>query len=119
MILDPLFDRWVWLGFLGLLVVFGIRAWVVESTGGRATRAPGRVRLLTVLSVGMVAVVCGLLWVQGGQQAFESIVHRTDPLTGLPLDGPAVPVQPAVAPDAGAPAAPGAAAPAAPAVNPP
>jgi hypothetical protein len=119
MTLDPLFDRWVWLGFLGMLVVLGLRAWVVESSR-RSTRTPGRVRLLTVASVAMVGVVCGLLWVQGGQQAYESVVHRTDPLTGLPLDGPA----PAPAADAGAggaapadPAAP--AAPVAPAANPP
>jgi TRAP-type C4-dicarboxylate transport system permease small subunit len=102
MTIDPGFDKWVWLGFLGLLVVFGVRAWVVETSRGRLTRTPGRVRALTGLSVCMVAVVCGLLWVQGGKQVVSSVVNRTDPVTGLPLDRPA---QPVVAPPA-APAAP-------------
>lgn len=94
MTLDPAFDRWVWLSFFGLLLVLGIRAWVVEGSRGRLTRTPGRVRALTGASVAMVAVVLGMLWVQGGQQVFDSVVNRTDPVTGLPLDQPAPVVDP-------------------------
>jgi hypothetical protein len=94
MTLDPLFDRWVWLSFFGLLLVLGVRAWVVEGSRGRLTRTPGRVRALTGASVVMVAVVLGMLWVQGGQQVFDSVVNRTDPVTGLPLDQPRPVVDP-------------------------
>jgi len=101
MILDPGFDRWVWLGFFGLLVVLGVRAWVVESSRGRLTRTPGRVRALTGASVVMVAVVLSLMWVQGGQQVINAVVNRVDPVTGLPLGQPAAPVvAPVVDPNA-------------------
>ncbi|MCF7549021.1 MULTISPECIES: hypothetical protein [Pseudonocardia] len=96
MTLDPSFDRWVWLSFFGLLVVLGVRAWVVESSRGRLTRTPGRIRALTGASVVMVCLVAGMLWIQGGQQVFDAVVHRTDPVTGLPLDQP----RPVVAPNA-------------------
>jgi hypothetical protein len=114
MILDPGFDRWVWLAFFGLLVVLGARAWVVETGRGRLTSTPGRVRALTVASVGMVAVLVGLMAVQGGSQVVHSVLTRTDPVTGLPLDQPAAPVVDPNAPAAD-PAAPAAGDPAAPA----
>jgi hypothetical protein len=104
MIIDPAFDKWVWLSFLGLLVVLGIRAWVVESSRGRLERTPTRVRALTVASVGVVAVVVALLTVQGGQQVVHSVLTRTDPITGLPLDEPQQPA-PAAPADPNAPAA--------------
>ncbi|MCE0762133.1 hypothetical protein LWC35_04280 [Pseudonocardia kujensis] len=104
MTIDPAFDKWVWLSFLGLLAVLGIRAWVVESSRGRLERTPTRVRALTVASVCVVAVVVALLTVQGGRQVVHSVLTRTDPVTGLPLDEPQRPA-PAAA-DPNAPAAP-------------
>ncbi|WP_181783959.1 hypothetical protein, partial [Pseudonocardia pini] len=92
MILDPAFDKWVWLSFAGLLVVLGIRAWVVESSRTRLASSAGRIRTLTAASAGMVVVVVALLWVQGGQQVMNSVLNRVDPITGLPLDQPVAPV---------------------------
>jgi TRAP-type C4-dicarboxylate transport system permease small subunit len=103
MTIDPAFDKWVWLSFLGLLIVLGVRAWVVESSRGRVERTPTRVRALTAASVCVVAVVVALLAIQGGRQAVHSVLTRTDPITGLPLDQPKQP-----APAAPAPAAPNA-----------
>ncbi|GAA4537906.1 hypothetical protein [Pseudonocardia xishanensis] len=101
MTLDPGFDKWVWLGFFGLLAVLGVRAWVVERSRGRLARTPGWVRTLTGASVVMVAVVLGLMWVQGGQQVVNAVVNRVDPVTGLPLDQPAAAVvAPAADPNA-------------------
>ncbi|MFC5952461.1 hypothetical protein ACFQH9_29780 [Pseudonocardia lutea] len=103
MTIDPAFDKWVWLSFLALLVVLGVRAWVVESSRTRLGRTPTRVRALTVASVGVVAVVVALLTVQGGRQVVHSVLTRTDPVTGLPLDAPRQPA-PAVPADPNAPA---------------
>ncbi|GAA4679545.1 hypothetical protein GCM10023215_10850 [Pseudonocardia yuanmonensis] len=104
MTIDPAFDKWVWLSFLALLVVLGIRAWVVESSRNRLERTPTRVRALTVASVGVVAVVVALLTIQGGRQVVHSVLTRTDPITGLPLDEPQQPA-PAAPADPNAPAA--------------
>jgi hypothetical protein len=103
MTIDPGFDKWVWLSFLGLLAVLGIRAWVVESSAGRLERTPTRVRALTLASVGVVAIVVALLAVQGGQQVVHSVLTRTHPVTGLPLDEPQQPA-PAAPADPNAPA---------------
>ncbi|MCE3550058.1 hypothetical protein LWC33_01140 [Pseudonocardia sp. RS11V-5] len=100
MTIDPAFDKWVWLSFLALLVVLGVRAWVVESSRGRLERTPTRVRALTAASVCVVAVVVALLTVQGGQQVVHSVLTRTDPVTGLPLDKPQQPAPAAADPNA-------------------
>ncbi|MCY7340882.1 MAG: hypothetical protein LH603_03225 [Pseudonocardia sp.] len=90
MVIDPALDIWVWATAALLLVVMGARAWVVETGRGQLGRTPATVRVLTGSTVAVLAVLAGLLVMQGGAQLTEALLTGTDPATAGEQGDPAV-----------------------------
>lgn len=107
---DRSLDIWVWVAAVVLLGVLGARAWTLETGQARPGRNPTKVRALTGASVGVAAVLVGLIAMQGGALLVYSIVTKTDPLGRsaveagpAPAPDPLAPVDPAAPPAAPAP----------------
>jgi hypothetical protein len=77
-VIDERLDIFVWAAVLLLLILMGARAWVVE-TGTRHYRASTRVRTLTVATVLALAVLVGMVAMQGGIVFAQSVATRSDP----------------------------------------
>jgi hypothetical protein len=88
---------WTWMAFFALLLLMGARAWVVETSTGRAEgRGTGRQKALTASVAGMLAVLIVLAVFNGGAT-----------LVSMLLNGGKVPADTTVVTDNGAaPAAP-------------
>ncbi len=59
-------DAWGWTALSLLLVLLGVRAWVVESGHATLGRTPVKVRVLTGACVLAAVVVVGTLLLDGG-----------------------------------------------------
>ena len=114
-------DGWVWASLGLLLALLGARAWVVETGHATLGRTPVKVKVLTGACGLAVALVVGLVAVNGGArlvylvlhpevaQALEDARNQEDATTAPATPAPATPA-PATAPVA----PPGTPAPAAP-----
>jgi hypothetical protein len=128
---NPQLDIVVWIVAAVLLVLFGVRSWLVETGRTRLGRTSPRVRALTVASVVAIGGLTVLMWFQGGWLMWDALFKGTDPQAVYyssddPVDPALAPVDPALAPvdpvappvDPGAPPADPAAPPAPPAAPP-
>jgi hypothetical protein len=68
-------DGWVWTGLLLLLVLLGVRAWVVETGHATLGRTPVKVTVLTVVCGVVVAGLAGLVAVNGGARLVYLVAH--------------------------------------------
>ena len=101
-----------WLAFALVLAVFGVRAWVVETSRGRFTSGGGAARGLTVAAGASVVLLALMLTFNGGTELVGLLIHG-EANTETPAD--TAPVAPGPPAPGGAPAAPGPAPPAGPA----
>ncbi|HEX5810667.1 MAG TPA: hypothetical protein VFY38_01065 [Pseudonocardia sp.] len=113
-------DGWVWVSLGLLLALLGARAWVVESGHATLGRTPVKVTVLTGACGLVVALVVGLVTVNGGArlvylvlhpaeaQALEDAANAEDLTTApdVPTTTADAPVPAIVAPPAPAPPAP-------------
>lgn len=122
-------DAWVWASFGLLLALMGARAWVVETGHATLGRTPVTVKVLTGACAAAVALVVGLLAVNGGARLVYLVLNpdvaraleeaRDAPATPLPATPLPATLEPAAPPSAPPPSgtpspAPSAPAPAAP-----
>ena len=110
-------DAWVWASFGLLLALLGARAWVVETGHATLGRTPVKVKVLTGACGVAVALVVGLVAVNGGArlvylvlhpevaQALEDAENAADATTAPVTPAPAAPAPETPAPSA-APSAP-------------
>jgi hypothetical protein len=116
---NPQLDLVIWLVAALLLVLFGVRAWLVETGRARLGRSSAKIRALTVASVLAICGLTVLMWFQGGWLMYDAIFKGTDPQAVYyssddtavpappPVDPAAPPVDPAAPPaDPAAPPAP-------------
>lgn len=68
-------DGWVWTTLGLLLVLLGVRAWVVETGRTRPGRTPVRVTVLTVACLAAAALVSGLTTANGGALLVWLVAH--------------------------------------------
>jgi outer membrane biosynthesis protein TonB len=101
-------DGWVWTGLALLLVLLGVRSWVVETGHATLGRTPVKVTVLSVVCGLVVAVVAGLVTVNGGARLVYLVAHPKeaqaledaanaagDPTTDPPApDAPVAPADP-------------------------
>ena len=113
-------DGWVWVSLGLLLALLGARAWVVESGHATLGRTPVKVTVLTGACGLAVALVVGLVTVNGGARLVYLVLHpaeaqaledaaNAEDLTTAPDVPPTTAVAPdpaTVAPPAPAPPAP-------------
>jgi len=115
---NPQLDLVIWIVAALLLVLFGVRSWLVETGRARMGRTSAKVRVLTVASLAAIGGLTVLMWFQGGWLMYDAIFKGTDPqavyyssddtaVPAPPIDPAAPPVDPA-APPAGPPADPAA-----------
>jgi hypothetical protein len=81
--IDPALDKWVWILLVALLVLLGVRAWVVETGRRQFGGTPSRVRALTVASGVVLVALTTLFMTQAGALLVQSVVTRGDPLSQL------------------------------------
>src|ERR1700754_1396803 len=113
---NPQLDLVVWLVAALLLVLFGVRSWMVETGRGRLGRRRAKGRALAVASLVAIGGLTVLMWFQGGWLMWDAIFKGTDPQavyyssddTAVPAPPPADPAAPPGDPPAppGDPAAP-------------
>lgn len=94
-----------WLAFALVMVVFGARAWVVETNRGRFTTGGAAQRGLTVAAAASVVLLVLMLTFNGGTELVSLLING-DATTGTPADGAEVATAPQVPGGAPAPAAP-------------
>jgi hypothetical protein len=113
-------DGWVWASLGLLLALLGARAWVVETGHATLGRTPVKVTVLTGACGLAVALVVGLVTVNGGARLVYLVLHpaqaqaledaaNAEDLTTAPAVPTTTPVPPepaAVAPPAPAPTTP-------------
>ena len=114
-------DGWVWASLGLLLALLGARAWVVETGHATLGRTPVKVTLLTGACGLAVALVVGLVTVNGGARLVYLVLHpaeaqaledaaNAEDLTTAPEVPPTTPVPPepaTVVPPVPAPTTPG------------
>lgn len=71
-------DVWTWAMFGALLVVMGIRAWVVETGTSRYNIRSAPERMLTAVAVILVLTLVVLVAINGGLQLFEMLISGAD-----------------------------------------
>lgn len=109
-------DGWVWLSLGLLLALLGARAWVVETGHATLGRIPVKVTVLTGACGLAVALVVGLVAVNGGARLVYLVLHpaeaqaledaaNAEDLTTAPDVPPATPEPAVVAPPSPAPTA--------------
>jgi len=114
-------DTWVWASLGLLLALLGARAWVVETGHATLGRTPVKVKVLTGACGLAVALVVGLVAVNGGARLVYLVLHpevaqaledahnqadaTTAPVTPAPVT-PAPATAPVVPPGTQAPTAP-------------
>jgi len=114
-------DGWVWASLGLLLALLGARAWVVETGHATLGRTPVKVKVLTGACGLAVALVVGLVAVNGGARLVYLVLHpevaqaledahnqadaTTAPVTPAPVT-PAPATAPVVPPGTQAPTAP-------------
>ena len=123
-------DTWVWASLGLLLALLGARAWVVETGHATLGRTPVKVKVLTGACGLAVALVVGLVAVNGGArlvylvlhpevaQALEDAHNQADATTAPATPAPVAPPPGTPAPSAPPSAAPRPAAPAGAAAGP-
>ena len=123
-------DGWVWASLGLLLALLGARAWVVETGHATLGRTPVKVKVLTGACGLVVALVVGLVAVNGGArlvylvlhpevaQALEDAQNQADATTAPATPAPVAPPPGTPAPSAPPSAAPRPAAPAGAAAGP-
>ena len=123
-------DGWVWASLGLLLALLGARAWVVETGHATLGRTPVKVKVLTGACGLAVALVVGLVAVNGGArlvylvlhpevaQALEDAQNQADATTAPATPAPVAPPPGTPAPSAPPSAAPRPAAPAGAAAGP-
>ena len=123
-------DAWVWASLGLLLALLGARAWVVETGHATLGRTPVKVKVLTGACGLVVALVVGLVAVNGGArlvylvlhpevaQALEDAQNQADATTAPATPAPVAPPPGTPAPSAPPSAAPRPAAPAGAAAGP-
>ena len=123
-------DAWVWASLGLLLALLGARAWVVETGHATLGRTPVKVKVLTGACGLAVALVVGLVAVNGGArlvylvlhpevaQALEDAQNQADATTAPATPAPVAPPPGTPAPSAPPSAAPRPAAPAGAAAGP-
>jgi len=123
-------DTWVWASLGLLLALLGARAWVVETGHATLGRTPVKVKVLTGACGLAVALVVGLVAVNGGArlvylvlhpevaQALEDAQNQADATTAPATPAPVAPPPGTPAPSAPPSAAPRPAAPAGAAAGP-
>ena len=104
---------WTWTAFFALLLLMGARAWVVETSTGRAEgRGTGRQKALTASAAGMLAVLIVLAVLNGGSTLVSMLLNGgqvpadTTVVTDNGGAAPAAPADPAAPANPVAPAAP-------------
>ena len=105
---NPQLDLVVWLVAALLLVLFGVRSWMVETGRVRLGRSWTKVRAVTVASLVAIGGLTVLMWFQGGWLMWDAIFKGTDPQavyyssddTAVPAPPPADPAAPPVDPAA-------------------
>ena len=68
-------DAWVWASLGLLLALLGARAWVVETGHATLGRTPVKVKVLTGACGLVVALVVGLVAVNGGARLVYLVLH--------------------------------------------
>lgn len=71
-------DGWVWVSLGLLLALLGARAWVVESGHATLGRTPVKVTVLTGACGLAVALVVGLVTVNGGARLVYLVLHPAE-----------------------------------------
>src|ERR1700754_691569 len=103
---NPQVDLVIWIVAALLLVLFGVRSWLVETGRARMGRTSAKVRVLTVASLAAIGGLTVLMWFQGGWLMYDAIFKGTDPqavyyssddtaVPAPPIDPAAPPVYPA------------------------
>ncbi len=99
-------DAWGWTALGLLLVLLGVRAWVVESGHATLGRTPVKVRVLTGACVLAAALVVGTLLLDGGAyllylllnpdeaRALEDAAKAAEASTAPPTPAPPAPPGP-------------------------
>lgn len=71
-------DGWAWAALGLLLVLLGIRAWVVESGHATLGRTPVRVKVLTGACALATVLVAGVVTVDGGARLVWLVLHPAE-----------------------------------------
>lgn len=77
--INPSLDPWVWLTASLFMALMGARAWVVETGSTRPGGKAPASRLLHGAVGVTLAVLVGLLTIQGGALLVTSIINGTEP----------------------------------------